>query len=175
MRKIIIITASLVLISGIIAYIALGGLKKPQFSTIQVSGYIMAGVAFKGLASNEDLLKLFEQTRTHHQQNKLPGTLAALYYDTQANAKGEVDVFVGVLVKDSAATLPEKYAYRYIAASRVVQATIASHYLVAPSPEKIRASLLNYAQEKGLLLQNFVIEQYIGDNNIIIEIPVTSK
>lgn len=175
MRKIILISASLLLIGGIIAYITLGGLKKPQFTTQQVSGYLMAGVAFKGMASNEGLLKLFEQTRIYHQQEKLPGTLAALYVDIPTAEKGEVEAFVGVVVKDSATVLPDKYVYKYIPADKAAQATIKSHYLVAPSPDKIRASLLNYAQERGLLLQNFVIEQYIGDNHIVVEIPVKSE
>jgi effector-binding domain-containing protein len=172
MRKIIFIGVSLLLIGGIVGYITLGGLNKPQYTLVQVPGYIMGGIAFKGMASNEDLLKLFEQTRLYHQQKKLPGTLAALYVDIPTSEKGEVDAFVGVLVKDSTIVLPDKYVYKYIPASKAAQATIKSHYLVAPSPEKIRASLLNYAQERGLLLQNFVIEQYIGDSNIIVEAPI---
>jgi hypothetical protein len=175
MRKIIIIIVFVFLVSGIVAYLALGGLKKPELRTVEVPGYIVAGVAFKGMASNEQLLKLFEQTRTYHQENKLPGTLAALYYDNQAREKGEVDTFVGVTVKDSAAALPQMYSYRYIPATKAVQATISTHYLVAPSPEKIRASLLNYAQEKSLSLQAVVIEQYFGDSRIIIDIPVKQK
>jgi effector-binding domain-containing protein len=174
MRKVIFIGVSLLFIAGIITYIVLGGLKKPQLGTVQVPGYIMAGIAFKGLASNEQLLNLFEQTRNYHQQNKLPGTLAALYHDIPSD-KGEVDAFVGVVVKDSATVLPGKYSYKYIPAAKAVQATINSHYLVAPAPEKIRAALLSYAREKGLLLQDFVIEQYIGDRYITVDIPVRNK
>ena len=169
------LVASLLLISGIATYIALGGLRKPEFNIVPVSGYTMAGISFKGMASNEDLLKLFEQTRTDHQEGKLPGILAAMYYDIPESEKGQVDAFVGVIIKDSAAVLPDRYTYKYIPAVKAVQAKITTHYLVAPSPQKIRASLLNYAQEKGLLLQNFVIEQYIEDSNIVIEIPVRSK
>jgi hypothetical protein len=172
MRKIIVIVASLLLLIGFVGYLALGGLKKPEITTVQVSGYILAGVPFKGMASNEELLKLFEQTRTYHTDNNLPGTLAAVYYDIQSSEKGEVDAYVGVRVKDSSATLPEKYTYRKIPATKAVKATITTHYLVAPSPEKIRVSLLNYAQQRGLSLQNLVIEQYLADSHIIIEIPV---
>ena len=175
MRKLILIVASFLLISGIIAYIALGGLRKPEISTVDVSGYTMAGIAFKGRASNEDLLQIFEQTRTYHQENKLPGTLAAVYYDTKASDKGEIDAFVGVIVQDTLATLPNKYSYRKLPAAKAVHATITSHYLVAPSPEKVRAGLLNYAQEKGLPLQELVIEQYLKDSHIVIEIPVKNK
>jgi hypothetical protein len=175
MRKIVLIIVSFLLIVGMITYIALGGLTKPAISTIQVSGYTMAGIAFKGMASNEELLQLFNQTRTFHQEKKLPGTLAALYYDTQASEKGEVDAFVGVLVNDTTASLPEKYTYKHIEARQAVQAKITTHYLVAPSPEKIRASLLNYAQEKGLPLQELVIEQYLEESHILIEIPTQSR
>jgi predicted transcriptional regulator YdeE len=172
MRKIIVIVASVLLLIGFIAYLALGGLRKPEITTVQVSDYILAGVPFKGMASNEELLKLFEETRTYYEGNSLPGTLAAVYYDIQSSEKGEVDTYVGVMVKDSSATLPKKYTYRRIPAAKAVQATITTHYLVAPSPEKIRATLLNYAQERGLALQNLVIEQYLADSHIIIEIPV---
>jgi predicted transcriptional regulator YdeE len=171
MKKIIIIATSLLLVSGVVAYIALGGLKKPEITTQTVSDYMMAGVEFKGLASSEVLLQLFEQTRTYHEQNKLPGTLAAVYYDNQSE-KGEVEAFVGVLVTDTLTALPDTYVYKKIPANKTVQAKIMSHYMVAPSPEKIRGSLLNYAQEKGLALQELVIEQYLKDSHILIEIPV---
>jgi predicted transcriptional regulator YdeE len=171
MKKIIIIAISLLLISGVIAYIALGGLRQPEISTQTVSDYIVAGVDFKGLASDEELLQLFEQTRTYHEQNKLPGSLAAIYYDKQSE-KGEIEAFVGVLVTDTLAALPDNYVYKKIPATKTVQAKITSHYIVAPSPEKVRGSLLNYAQEKGLALQELVIEQYLKDSHIVIEIPV---
>lgn len=171
MKKIIIIATSLLLVSGMIAYIALGGLRKPEITTQTVSDYIMAGVNFKGLASSEELLQLFEKTRTYNKQNKLLGTLAAVYYDKQSE-KGEIEAFVGVLVTDTLAPLPDNYVYKKIPAIKTVQAKITSHFMVAPSPEKIRGSLLNYAQEKGLALQELVIEQYLKDSHIVIEIPV---
>jgi hypothetical protein len=175
MRKFIFILIAALLLAGLGIYVALGGFTKPVIATVPVSGYIMAGVAFKGSASNEDLLQLFEQTRELHQENKLLGTLAALYYDIPQSDKGQVDAFIGVIVEDSTAKLPSAYSYRSVAAKQAIQANITIHYLVAPSPEKIRTTLLDYAREKGLPLQNFVIEQYLNNNHIIIEIPVSAK
>ncbi len=172
MRRVLIIVASILLLGGIAGYMVLGGFKKPEIKIITANNYILAGVPFKGAASDEELLNLFDQTRNYHQQGQLKGTLAALYYENPDTDKGKVDAFVGVLVKDSSAVLPQKYQYKFIAATKSVQATITAHYLVAPSPQKIRATMLGYAQEKNLSLQNFVIEQYLTDTNIILHIPV---
>lgn len=155
-----------------IAYIVLGGFKEVEVSTVEVSGYTIAGVPYKGKASDQELMELFNQIKQYHKEGKIPGTLAAVYNETANEDKGEVDAFIGVITKDSSAVLPSKFNYRHIDTESVVRASIGSHYVVAPTPGTVKKKIINFAKENNLTLQNYMIEKYINEKSIIIEIPI---
>jgi len=171
-RKIGIVVIA-VLFLGLIGFIFLGGLVKPVISQTQLPVYSIAGKWFSGAATSDSLKQLFSDTRQLHESGKIPGTLAAVYYDTPAAAKGKLNVWVGVLVSDTTMTLPEGYLLRRFPSTVAVRAELKAHYMVAPTPDKVRTQLHAFAAAQKLNPGNYVIERYLNAQEIIMEIPVT--
>ena len=153
-------------------YVLLGGLKEPVLSEARIPGYVLAGKEFRGQSNDRELGILFEQARDLNARGQLPGTLAALYYQTKDANKGNVHTFAGVIVKDSTAKLPAGFVYRAVPAGRAVRAEILAHFLVAPAPGKVQEDLAAYARQGGFKPANYVVEKYYGSRNIVLEIPV---
>jgi hypothetical protein len=155
-----------------LAYVVLGGFAGVDISRQTMPGYLLAGKFYAGNARDEQLISLFTQVKEYNQEGILSGTLTAVYYDTTDQDKGAVRAFIGVIVADTLENLPGDFTYQLIPERAAVRAAIQSHYLVAPAPERVREKMQNFAQAEGLLLDNFMIEQYRNERDIIIEIPV---
>ncbi|MDJ1481139.1 hypothetical protein QNI16_11640 [Cytophagaceae bacterium YF14B1] len=167
---IIIVVALLV---GSIAFSIMGGFSKPEISTAQAPEYIVAGKLFKGGATSDTLMTIFSEIKDLHTTQKLPGTLAAVYYSIPEEAKGKLEVWVGVLVSDTTIVLPEGYLFRKFPSSNVIRAEIKAHYMVAPAPDKVKAQLYEFATEQKVKPGRYVIEKYHNEQDITMEIPVT--
>ncbi len=171
-RKIgILIIVSLIVSS--LGYVILGGLSKPALSQAQIPAYTIAGKAFRGNATSDTLMQLFTATQELHKSGKLPGILAAVYYNSPDEANGRVNVWVGVLVRDSTAALPKGYLFRSFPSTFVVRAEIKAHYMVAPTPDKVKSQLQDFATAERWKPGSYVLEQYLNEKEIIMEIPVT--
>lgn len=170
-RRIVIVVA---IIAGIafIGYTYLGGFDEVKITQAPFPGYTMAGFPYKGKATDKAFQKLFETVRNDHAAGKVQGTLAAVYYHTPEEEKGQVDAFIGVIVKDSLASLPDKYTFKEVKGTAAVQAIITSHPAVAPAPHTLKERLRNYAWENKLPLQGLVIEKYLDLRHIEVEMPL---
>ena len=153
-------------------YVLLGGFKQPVLSETKIPGYLLAGKEFRGQSNDRELGTLFEQAKEFNTKGQLPGTLAAIYYQTKDANKGNVHTFAGVIVQDSVAELPGGFVYRSVPASRAVRAEILAHFLVAPAPGKVQQDLAAFASQNGLKADTLVVEKYYGTRNIVLEIPV---
>ncbi|QHT67083.1 hypothetical protein GXP67_10700 [Rhodocytophaga rosea] len=173
--KIAAIIVTIIAGMALIGYTFLGGFQKIPFSHTTIEGYILAGIPYKGKATDQKFRELFEKVNIDHKAGKIKGTLAAIYYDTPGADKGKVDAVIGTLVPDSLASLPASYKYMYLAGTQAVRAEITSHPAVAPAPDKLKQKLMEYAWENKLKPQNIVIEKYINERNLQIEIPVKTN
>ena len=160
---------------ALIGYTFLGGFQQIPFSRTSIQGYMMAGIPYKGKANDREFRELFEKVNADYQAGKIKGTLAAIYYDTPDADKGKVDALIGILVADSLSSIPDSYKYLYLAGTQAVRAEITSHPAVAPAPDKLKQKLMDYAWQNQLKPQNFVIEKYINERNLQVEIPVKSN
>lgn len=175
MKKVAIV---LIIITGIalIGYTVLGGFKEVPLSREPISGYILAGIPYKGKATDIAFKDLFQKVNADFGSGKVKGTLAAIYYDTSESEKGRVDAFIGAIVADSASVLPDStYRYKYLAGKEVVRAVITSHPSVAPAPDKLKQRLMEYAWHNQLKPQQVVIEKFFDQRNIQVEIPVKTN
>ncbi len=161
------------LILGSVGFAILGGFSKPKIIQTYIPTYAIAGKPFRGQAISDTLMQLFNATKDLHTAGKLPGTLAAVYYTSPDESKGNVDVWVGILVKDTTIALPTGYLFRHFPSSSVVRAEINAHYMVAPTPDKVKSQLYEFATEQKLKPDSYVIERYLNEKEIIMEIPVT--
>ena len=162
----------LLCVVSFVTYVLLGGLKEPVLSEVRIPGYVLAGKEYRGKSKDQELGSLFEQAKDLNARGQLPGTLAALYYQTKDADQGNVHTFAGVIVKDSTARLPAGFVYRAVPAGRAVRAEILAHFLVAPAPGRVQEELAAYARQGGFTPASFVVEKYYGPRNIVLEIPV---
>ena len=177
MNKRILILVGLVIFASIILglYTWLGGFKDIAINTLTVTDpRILSGIPYEGSIKSQQLDSLFEHTRQLHQQGQLRGDLGAMYFEVpeKMRKRGEIKAVIGVWQADSTQTLPAGFSRRTIPAPQVVQARIQAHFLVSPSPDEVQEEMRNYAREKKLALENFVMEKYLNDQSIILEIPV---
>jgi len=175
MTRTIGISVIVVLLLSSVLFAVLGGFAKPTLSQARVPVYIIAGKSFKGKANSDTLMQLFSETKALHESKQLPGTLAAVYYSSDAEAKGKVDVWVGVLVADSTTALPAGYLFRSFPSTSMVRAEIKAHYMIAPTPDKVKTRLYEFAAEQKLVPGRYVVEKYLNEREIIMEIPVTKR
>lgn len=177
MNKRILILAGLFVFGAILfgLYAYLGGFKDVEISTLQTAGQrILAGIPYEGSIRSSRLDSVFEQTRLLHQQGQLRGELGAMYFEVpeKMRKKGEIKAVIGVWESDSTQALPAGFSRRAIPSPRVVQARIEAHFLVSSAPDEVQESMRAYARQKELTLENFVMEKYLSDQSIILEIPV---
>ena len=174
MRTLGIIIIALLLL-GTVGLVFMGGFAKPELSQTRLPVYVIAGKPFRGKATSDTLLRLFDESKQLHTEGKLPGTLTAVYYERPDEKPGRVDVWVGVLLRDTATRLPTGYLLRTFPSTDAVRAQIKAHYMVAPTPDKVKTQLQAFAAEQNLKPGNFVVERYLGEQEIVMEMPVGSR
>ena len=176
-KRLLRILVVLVVLAGLVVavYAQLGGFEPVAIRLVRSPGtQLLAGVAFEGNARDSRLDSLFKAVRQLHRSGRLGGTLGSIYYEVspEKRRKGEVRTFVGVWLADSAASLPRGYRLRTVGASRLVQARIESHFLVSPLPETVQTAMREYARQRKLKTEDFVMEKYLNDESITLETPV---
>jgi hypothetical protein len=180
MNRRILILIGVVIFGSIILglYTFLGGFNDISISTQTVSSpRVLVGLPYDGPVRSAHLDSIYQSVRQLYEQGKLKGELGALYKDIskEKRRKGEIEGLIGVWVKDSLQALPPGFTRRVVYSSQVVQASIQAHFLVSPSPDEVQEDMRKYAQSQGLQPESYVMEKYLSDNSIILEIPVNSK
>ena len=166
----IIVIVTLVVSSAVYAY--LGGFSKPALSQTQLPVYIIAGKAYQGKADTDTLQRIFDEAKQLHTDGRIRGTLAAAYYQTADEAKGNIKVWAGVLVSDSSVALPPGYLFRVFPSTHAVRAEIKAHFAVAPAPHEVKKQLRDFAKAQKLKPGGFVVEKYLNPREIVMEMPV---
>ena len=164
-----ILVAVLVLAIG---YFYLGGLNKVNVSLESVSDYNLVGVHFEGMPKSDTIEMAFFQAREYVQNNRLDGVLALIHYNDTTLAKDRIKLFIGVHLNKGTSDIPEEYERLTIPAKRTIRATIEAHNVVMPSPKTIESKIKEMAEGLNLKLQDFTIERYLSERELLIEMPV---
>jgi hypothetical protein len=154
-----------------VAYIYLGGLNKVTYSVVDVKDYNMVGRHYQGDGDGNDLEAYFFEAKSLLNDGRLSGTLTLVHYNDTSLAEDEVKLFVGVLLDEGIDVLPTDYDRLTIPARRAMRATIEAHNIVMPSPQTIETTLREKAAEYSVRLQDFTIEQYLGERDLLIDMP----
>jgi len=154
-----------------VAYVYLGGLNKVEYTVENVSDYNLVGRHFQGKGDSNDIEAYFFEAKTLLNDGRLSGTLTLVHYNDTTLADEEIKLFIGVLLDEGIDTLPTDYDRLTIPAQRAMRATIEAHNIVMPSPQTIEAALREKADEFRIRLQEFTIEQYIGERDLLIDMP----
>jgi len=165
------ITALITLIIVGVAYLYLGGLNEVTYSVVDVSDYNMVGRHYQGDAKSADVEAYFFEAKSLLSDGRLTGTLTLVHYNDTTLAEDEVKLFVGILLDQGIDALPTDYDRLTIPARRAMRATIEAHNIVMPSPQTIETTLREKAGEYSIRLQDFTIEQYLGERDLLIDMP----
>jgi hypothetical protein len=162
--------------SGIIAlagYYLLGGFKERELNLVEVGGYRLVGKEFKGRFGNQQLEDIFFEVQEHVQEGEPAGTFTIVVLREPENEKDTLHQFIGILLDNPSAPVPEGWQPFELDAEQAVRSTIRSHNLVMPKPIAIREELEDYAQTQNVKLQpGITIEKYLGERHLQIEVPL---
>lgn len=150
-------------------YFYLGGLNKVEYTIESVSDYNLIGIPYQGKADSSAIEEAYFRARDLVQEGKIDGTLTIIHYNDTTLAEDEQKLFVGIKLNKGISDLPSGYARITIPTTRIVRATIEAHNSVMPSPKAIEDNLREKADQANIRLQDFTVEQYVSENQIIID------
>ncbi len=152
-------------------YYRLGGMKKPIVSQIFAPAYTIAGKTFTGKTHNNNPQFVNFQAQLNAEKTQFLGDFVLVYDQNPNHASDSVTVFGGFLVTDTT-QIPKTYKIIQIPERQVIRAEILAHPLVAPSAIQVERAIQDFAQERGLTLQQGLLEKYTSQNQLITEIAV---
>ena len=149
-------------------YLQLGGMSDVQKGIVTIDSYLLVGKSFKGKYNSPQLEKIFYQVK------KMGGHLVVINYPLQGDStkRGFVYQVIGTQVKEGLKNIPIGLHQRTIPTYRAVQARIDVHNLIMPKPKDIEEKLRTYAKKQDFSLENYVIERYLSNRELVIEIPI---
>lgn len=150
-------------------YFYLGGLNKVEYTIENVSDYNLIGVPYQGKADSSVVEEAFFLAREYIEDKAVEGTLVVIHYNDSTLAKDEQKLFIGIKLDQGLASIPHGYSRITIPTTRAVRATIEAHNIVMPSPQTIENNLREKAAQANIRLQDFTVEQYVSENQIIID------
>lgn len=159
-----------VIIIGV-AYVYFGGLNKVEYTVEDVSDYNLVGRHFQGKGDDKQIEQAYFEAKNLLSDGRLNGTLSLVHYNDTTLAEGEIKLFIGILLDEGVDALPVDYDRLTIPAQRAMRASIEQHNVIMPSPATIEATLREKADAFSMRLQNFTIEQYLGERKLLIDMP----
>lgn len=174
MRRFSVITLvvlAILFIFGIVFYNKMGAFEDPEVKVITVPAYVVAGTPFKGKAATKEFGKLFNEADKLVEEKKLSGQVCGIFYTDPNHGNEETEAFVGVILSDTAQTLPEGYSKRYLPSRKVIQAHIANGI---GSPV-IYPKIEDYAKEHKISYKTIpALEIYPSPKEVFVQVPVDS-
>ncbi len=158
---------TVLLLVGLAIYAQLGGFRAPAYAVRQEPIRHLAGRLYEGHVRDRQLATYFQEADSLVSRQGLQGTSAALYYNDPDTDDGRVRVVVGVLVADTAQSLPAHYAYHLVPAGRYIRAELGNHLLVAP---QVYRRVGDFAAQRALVPSDTALEIYFRRDSMTIDI-----
>jgi len=169
-RSFIYLSIALLLTAILIIYHQLGGFKDPDITFIENEEYKIAGYYYEGDLKDDAWENLFLNTRKKINDGILAGILTIVWYE-EPEGKGNSKAFIGVIFEGNP-SIPGDMEVRHLNMHGVIRATLESHVLVMPEPQKVVRNIQAYAEKNNFELQDILIEKYPEESKIFAEIPV---
>jgi DNA gyrase inhibitor GyrI len=170
MKKLLYVMAGIAIIL-LVLYTYLGGFAAPDVSVTTSQTMYVAGQPFEGSVEDEALGDAFQRVSQVLQEKELEGYPGNIYYNDPDKSGDSIRAFIGIIIPDSAAKLPEGYTLRTVPGGRkVVRAEATAS--IALLPKKLYAAVFDYAKEEKLKLEEFYVEWFPEDDKGMLEVPV---
>lgn len=160
-----------IIVAITVAYFYLGGMNSVEYTIENVGDYNLVGVPFQGKGDSKEIEEAFFEAKRYLDEGTLEGVLTIVHYQDSTLAEEEQKLFIGIKLNRGASELPLGYERLTIPAQRTVRATIEAHNVVMPSPETIENNIREKALELNIAVQDFTIEQYVSEKQLLIDMP----
>lgn len=171
LKKILIVAIPLTLVI-VLVYDYLGGFNETAISLVESEDYVVAGYVYRGPYRQSALQDLFFRVQDFVESGTLVGRVTVLNYQFDIAAQDSVHQLIGVRLDNLPLNLPEGITIDTVRADKVVRATIRAHPLVMPNPEDTQQKILDFARQASLDLADLVLEQYVGEEEIWVDVPL---
>jgi hypothetical protein len=148
-------------------YFLLGGTKEYEVQESGAVSYDIVGTPFKGRYVADSARMVFEDIRSKIINEDWKGDLVELTYPPEDG--DEINQFFGVLLTGRVTQIEGNYKLKKLRAPGSLTVKLSMHWLVRPSREKIQTMIFDYAQERGIALEDFFMQRYLPDNSVTIE------
>ncbi|MEK6476628.1 hypothetical protein WJR50_03800 [Catalinimonas sp. 4WD22] len=156
----------------VLAYYLLGGFNQIEIQKVKVEGYHLAGHFYEGPFKEDELKSYFFQMQDYVKNNELQGTVGVVNYDTKQAAEDSIRQFIGVILDENNQQIPSGLNQEKVPAQEALRAVIRAHPIVMPNPVQVVEQLRSRAKDEEISLKEFSIEQYIGEQEIWVDIPL---
>ncbi|MBC5774493.1 GyrI-like domain-containing protein [Pontibacter sp. KCTC 32443] len=171
MSKKFVVAMAIIVAIGVGIYAYLGGFSTPTVTVTTSEPLILAGQPFTGTVKDEAFGNAFRRAAQLRDTKELEGLLGNVYYNNPESKSDSIKAFIGIVIQDSTARLPEGYELLHVPGGRkVVRGEVEAHYMVGPG--KLYSSLFDYAEEEKLKLESFYVEWFPSDRKGVVEVPV---
>lgn len=156
-------------------YYLLGGFQEIKVVESYNNTYSVAGKHFTGSMKSDTLRTYFEEVREQLTEKKLRGELCIVNYRDPNLKNTEVHQFIGIRLDDEIAEIPSGFDVIELESTQTFKVALVMHPLVRPNPEKIEGLVHDYAQERGIELQELSMEILFQDNSVLVEMFAQTK
>lgn len=171
LKKLLFVGFPIILILLVIYY-QLGGFNRIEIQQVETDHYIIAGKTYKGRFQEDTLKNYFFQMNELVANDQLEGTVSVVSYGLTPS--DSIHQLIGVRIHGSPYPLPKAIQLDTLLAARVLRAIIRAHPIVMPSPEQVVEKIKAYAQENAFSLKDYSVEQYIAEDEIWVDIPLSN-
>lgn len=170
MKKFFYIMAGVAIVL-LVLYTYLGGFTAPEVTVTTSKTIYVAGQPYQGSIEDEALGKAFQRAAQVLEKKELEGMPGNIYYNDPDKSGDSLRAFIGIIIPDTSATLPEGYELRTVPGGReVVRVEVNAN--VAISPKKMYEAVFEYAAEENLKLEDFYVEWFPASDRGVVEVPV---
>ncbi len=170
MKKFLYVVAALAILF-LVTYTFIGGFSPTEVRMATSDTMYIVGVPFEGSMKDAALGNAFQQTAKLLDEQTLTGVLGNIYYNNPGNTSDSLKAFIGVIVPDTAITLPPGYQLRTITGGKqVVHAQTEAN--IAILPKKLYTAVFDYTKENKLKLEDFYVEWFPERNKGVVQVPV---
>jgi hypothetical protein len=148
-------------------YFLLGGTKEYPVLESDAVKYDIVGTPFRGRYVADSAQMVFEDIRSKIVSGQWQGDLVELTYPPEGDE--EINQFFGVLLTGRVTQIEGNYQLKKIRTPGSLVVNLPMHWLVRPTREKVQAKIFDYAQERGIELEDYFLQRYLPDNSVTVE------
>ena len=174
MKKVLIPLLFITVIVAAFVYINAGGFSEVDVITKTSEKKYIVGKTFEGSVKNDAFSSLFTEIEKLKSDKNYNGYLGAIYYNNPENSKGEIDAFLGVIMRDSVSA-PLRYEVRSIPSTLIVEGNVKASNLFGISINKVYKAIFKFADEKELTLEERYVEWFSSKDEFTVQVKIIDK